>query len=104
MKRVIAAALLVAAAVLAVAVNSSAGKGNGHHPAGKTITVVEHADICVSNGDPGKSSSATLSRSGTVSSTRRSQGGYDQDPVSASSWAAPGNARGRRSCHPARSP
>ena len=53
MKRVIAAALLVAAAVLAVAVNSSAGKGKGHHPAGKTITVVEHADIdAVTNGDP----------------------------------------------------
>ncbi len=53
MKRVIAAALLVAAAVLAVAVNSSAGKGKGHHPAGKTITVVEHADTdAVTNGDP----------------------------------------------------
>jgi hypothetical protein len=53
MKRVIAAALLVAAAVLAVAVNSSAGKGKGHHAAGKTITVVEHADTdAVTNGDP----------------------------------------------------
>ena len=53
MKRVIAAALLVAAAVLAIAVNSSAGKGKGHHSAGKTITVVEHADTdAVTNGDP----------------------------------------------------
>jgi hypothetical protein len=55
MKRVIAATLLVAAAVLVVTVNASAGKGKGkgHHAAGKTITVVEHADTdAVTNGDP----------------------------------------------------
>ena len=101
MKRVIAATLLVAAAVLAVAVNSSAGKGKGHHPAGKTITVVEHADTdAVTNGDP-NNDVVGHSRSGTMSSTRptRTRSVPTRDPVSALSWAAPGSARGRRSCH-----
>ena len=53
MKRVIAAALLVAAAVLAVAVSASAGGSKGHHSAGHTIRVVEHATTdAVTNGDP----------------------------------------------------
>ena len=53
MKRVIAAALLVAAAVLAVAVNSSAARVP-HHPAGKTITGWSNTwhTHAVTNGDP----------------------------------------------------
>jgi allene oxide cyclase len=54
MKRVIAAALLVAVVVLVVAVNASAGKGKGHHSAGRTIAVVEHATTdAVTNGTAG---------------------------------------------------
>ena len=53
MKRVIALALLGSAAVLVVAVNTSAGNSKGHHRAGHTIAVVEHATTdAVSNGDP----------------------------------------------------
>jgi Allene oxide cyclase len=53
MKRVIALALLGSAAVLVVAVNTSAGHSKGHHSAGHTIAVVEHATTdAVSNGDP----------------------------------------------------
>ncbi len=54
MNRVIAAALLVAVVLLVVAVNASAGKGNGHHSAGHTIAVVEHATTdAVTNGTAG---------------------------------------------------
>lgn len=56
MKRVIALALLAAAAVLVVAVNASAGNGpgKGHHPAGRTVAVVEHATTdAVTNGTAG---------------------------------------------------
>ena len=54
MKRVIAAAPLVAVAILALVVSASAGKGkdNGHRAGGRTITVVEHATTdAVTNGD-----------------------------------------------------
>ena len=54
MKRVIAAVVLVAVVVLVVAVNASAGKGKGHHSAGHTIAVVEHATTdAVTNGTAG---------------------------------------------------
>ena len=98
MKRVIAAALLVAAAVLAVAVNSSAGKGKGHHPAGKTITVVEHADTdAVTNGDPNNDVVGNILTFGNdVFDATDTHGSVPtRDPVSASSWVAPGSALGR---------
>ena len=106
MKRVIAAVVLVAVVVLVVAVNASAGKGKGHHSAGHTIAVVEHATTdAVTNGTAGDDVGNILTFGNDIfnaADTHRSV--PIRDPVSASSWAAPGSARGRRSCHPARSP
>jgi allene oxide cyclase len=55
MKRVIAPALLAAAALLVVAVNASAGHSKGRHAtAGHTVSVVEHATTdAVTNGTAG---------------------------------------------------
>jgi allene oxide cyclase len=55
MKRVITLALLASAAVLVVAVNTSAGHSKGHHAtAGRTVAVVERATTdAVTNGEAG---------------------------------------------------
>jgi allene oxide cyclase len=92
MKRVIALALLGSAAVLAVAVNTSAGHGKGRHGGGHTIAVVEHATTdAVTNGEAGDAAGNILTFANDVydaADTHRvgSDQGYCVRTVAGQSW------------------